>query len=474
MLRQRELPHKKGNRRQLQNDSLPHNIGNHKKKGLPVTKRSNREYIDEIRSRYKRASKQEQGIILNEMILVCKCNRKYLIRTLNKKPVPEYPKALYGGPKKKAGHPKEYGAPEILAFFIYFWHRTNQACGKRLKAVVPLWLSAYVRRPNSTLTLEQQVLILRISPASIDRMLADERNKYRVGKGRATTKPGTLLAKHIPIKTDQWKEQRPGFLEVDTVGHCGTSTAGQYAVSLDTVDIASGWTEARAAWGKGETGIVKALRSIEEALPFPLRGLDSDNGSEFINHHMDTYLTGRKRSVAFTRSRPYKKNDNAHIEQKNWTHIRQTFGYERFDNPEVVDLMNDLYAKEFTLLMNYFLPSVKLLKKERIGSKIIKRYDQPKTPMQRLVESRLIPEETKLQLQKKQQSLDPFLLHETMQRKVKAILRLCSLRPQPSTVTAPKHPKPDNQCRKPKGQPHRHTASATPRGGLMRKLNIVK
>ena len=395
-----------------------------------MTKQSTKEYIDEMRPRYRAAGKQEQTRLLDEMMKISKLNRKYLIRVMNKKPPPQYPTAIYGGAKSKAGRPKEYHAPEILAFLLRVWHASNQACSKRLKHVLHLWLPKYEEATGIVLSLEYQVLILRMSHSTIDRLLAEERKRYRVGKGRTTTKPGTLLKKRIPIKTNQWDEKRPGFLEVDTVGHCGTSTSGMFAYTLNTVDIASGWVEPRAIWGKGETGVVKAATDIEECLPFRLRGFDVDNGSEVLNHHMEASLRGRKRPPEYTRSREYKKNDNAHIEGRNWTHVRQYLGYERFDNPTVVPIMNDLYANEYSLLVNFFLPSVKLQEKERIGSKIIKRHDKPTTPCDRLLASRYIPKDKKQWLGEKRQSLNPFLLQNVLHEKIKVILRLCSLRPK--------------------------------------------
>jgi hypothetical protein len=218
------------------------------------------------------------------------------------------------------------------------------------------------------------------------------------------------------------------FLEVDTVAHCGASTAGMFVFSLNAVYVASGWLEARAVWGKGERGVLAAFESIEKVLPFRLKGFDSDNGGEFLNHHLDKYLRTRRLRVQQTRSREYKKNDNAHIEQKNWTHIRQVFGYERFDNLAVVELMNDLYANEFSLLMNLFLPSVKLQRKTRIGSAIVKQHDRPLTPCQRLLNCGSIPEYTKERLLIYQKMYNPFLLYQELQRKRKVILARCSLR----------------------------------------------
>ena len=321
-----------------------------------MTKVSRKEYLDEMRPRYRAAGKREQTKLLDEIMNICKFNRKYLIRVLNRKPSPQYPTALYGAAKKKAGRPKEYDAPQILTFLLRLWHASNQACSKRLKSILHLWLSKYEEATGIVLSLEHQVLILRMSHSTIDRLLSEERRHDRVGKGRTTTKPGTLLKKRIPIKTNQWDEHRLGFLEVDTVAHCGTSTSGMFAYTLNTVDIASCWVEPRAIWGKGEKGVVDAFTDVEESLPFHLRGVDVDNGSEVLHHHREAYLTGRKRPPEYTRSREYKKNDNAHIEGRNWTHIRQYLGYQRFDNPEVGPMMNDLYAKEYSLRVNFFLP----------------------------------------------------------------------------------------------------------------------
>ena len=403
-----------------------------------MTKKSNKEYVSELRSRYRAASKKEQSGLLDEMLTVCKWNRKYLIRALNKKPAPRYPTALYAGKEKRSGRPREYGAPEILTFLECVWHGSNQACSKRLKHVLHLWLPHYEAFSGVALSLEHQALILRLSHSTIDRLLADVRRPYRVGKGRATTKPGTLLKHRIPIKTNQWNEHRPGFLEADTVAHCGTSTAGMYALTLNSVDIASTWVEPRAIWGKGEIGVVKALTEIEEALPFTIRGVDVDNGSEVLNLHMEAHLTGRRRQVEYTRSREYRKNDNAHIEGRNWTHIRQYLGYERFDNPAVVPLMNDLYANEFSLLLNFFLSSVKLQEKKRIGSKVIKVHDKPTTPCDRLLASRFISAEKKEWLREKRKTLNPFLLQRIIHEKLKRILRECSLRPKDLSVAPTK------------------------------------
>jgi hypothetical protein len=262
--------------------------------------------------------------------------------------------------------------------------------------------------------------ILSISPSTIDRLLEPTRLEHQ-GKGRTTTKPGTLLRRQVPIKTGQWDEFRPGFVEADTVAHCGTTTAGQFAWTLDCVDIATGWTEQRAVWAKKDDDIVAQMKSIEKALPFALLGFDSDNGGELLNLKMLRHLMDRRKPVEFTRSRAYRKNDNAHVEQKNWTHVRQWLGYERFDRPEVVALMNDLYENEWRLYHNVYSPSVKLLSKKREGSKTVKKYDVPKTPYERIIESEHISPYVKRGLQEIYENTNPFHLKRKIEEKIRRI-----------------------------------------------------
>jgi hypothetical protein len=194
-----------------------------------------------------------------------------------------------------------------------------------------------------------------------------------------------------------------------------------FAFSVDCVDIATSWTEQRAVWGKGEHGVLEQIKHIEQTLPFPLLGFDSDNGSEFLNHHLLRHFLDRKRPIAFTRSRPYHKDDNAHVEQKNWTHVRQWLGYDRFDNPAIVPLLNQLYTQEWRLFHNFFCPSVKLISKQRVASKTIKRYDSPKTPYQRIMASSLITDSMKDKLTEQMATLNPFRLRQAIEKKLKRI-----------------------------------------------------
>jgi hypothetical protein len=302
------------------------------------------------------------------------------------------------------------------------WKAANLPCSKRLKAIIALWLPGYIKTygpiPEKT-----AVALLRISAPTIDRILKPVRAEH-ASHGRSTTKPGTLLKRHIPVKVNQWDESKPGFLEADTVAHCGSSTDGMFVNTIDCVDIATGWTEQRAVWGKNHQDVITQIKDIERCLPFPIRGFDVDNGSEFLNHHLLRYLTeNRVRPVQFTRSRAYHKDDNAHVEQKNWTHVRQWIGYDRLDRPGFVALMNELYTSEWRLFLNFFCPSVKLIEKKRVASKTVKRYDKPKTPYQRVLESPDIAPETKKYLKERMKDLNPFDLRRAMEEKLKAIFK---------------------------------------------------
>ncbi len=379
-----------------------------------MSNQSKYEYLQDLRVRYGGATKQQKQVMLDEFCAGCGYNRKYAIRLLSSKQ-PARNRANLA----KRGRKKIYGDPLIVQVLRDLWIATNLPCAKNLKAIIPLWLPHY---ETYILTQEINDKLLRVSPATIDRLIKPFRAKY--GKtGLATTKPGSIIKKQIPIKTNQWDESVPGFIEADTVAHCGNSTAGGFIFSLNCVDIASGWTEQRAVWGKGQIAVLNAIQHIENTIPFTIKGFDCDNGSEFLNWHLMRYLTERKRPVQFTRARPYHKNDHAHIENKNWTHIRQYLGYQRFQNPSLVDKLNDLYTTECNLYFNFFIPSVKLIAKTRVGSKIIKTYDKPKTPVQRLLESQHISLNDKQTLEHTFKQLNPFKLQQQMLVKIKKILK---------------------------------------------------
>jgi hypothetical protein len=376
---------------------------------------SKREFVELICDRYRLANKEQKGRILHEFCQTFSLHRKSAIRLLNAQP-----KRLKKFAPRKRGPKKKYDDPLLLEVLIDIWKATNLPCAKRLHSLIPLWLPHF---DKFIIPDESKCKLHQISAATIDRLLARSRtefNKY----GFSTTKPGTIIKKRIPIKTNQWDETQPGFIEADTVAHCGASMAGMFLFTVNCVDIATGWTESRAVWGKGELGVKNAIESLENHIPFEIKGFDCDNGSEFPNWHLISYFTERTRPVQFTRSRPYRKNDNAHIENKNWTNIRQYLGYERFDNPELTERVNELYLNEWSDYFNFFITSVKLIEKQRVGSKIVKKHDKPKTPFQRCIESKYISEEIKQNLDKRRQQLNPFVLQRQMKTKIKNIMKV--------------------------------------------------
>ena len=378
-------------------------MGKHEKKA----------YLKQIKPRYKRATKAEKQRILDEFCAVCGYHRKYAIRALNRRQSTQR--------SRQSGRKPTYDRETIIEPLKRIWLATDQMCSKKLAAAMPLWLPFYddAFEPLEA-TVKQQ--LLQLSPATIDRLLKPIRLITKT-KGLTGTKPGSLLRNQIPIRTHAWGITQPGFIEADTVAHCGNSLAGNFVWSLTMTDYHSGWTECRATWNKGAHGVITQIQSIEAQLPFTLKGFDCDNGSEFLNHHLLRYFKNHPKRISFTRSRPYKKNDNAHVEQKNWTHVRQLFGYDRFDQPILVDLMNNLYQNEWSLLQNYFCPTMKLKDKQRLNSKYKRQYHPPETPYQRLISSQHIDQTTKDTLNARYQTLNPFILQQQIQQKLNSIFQ---------------------------------------------------
>jgi hypothetical protein len=382
-----------------------------------------REYLRAIYERYRRSSAEKKGAILDEFCKVCGYHRKYAIR-------------LLGGPRPET-HPRprrprgpSYGRVVIQAL-AQIWEAAGYPWSVRLKAMLPLWLPWLRQRLTLTPAVERQ--LRAISARQIDRRLQPRKRVLR-RRLYGRTKPGTLLKHHIPIKTDHWDVTRPGFTEIDLVSHSGECAEGEFAHSFNLTDIHTTWTETRAVLGKGETGIVAALEEMRRALPFPLLGIDSDNGSEFLNHHLLRYC--RARQIQFTRGRPYKKDDNAHIEQKNWTHVRKLIGWDRYDSAAAVGLFNDLYRHELRRMMNLFQPSVKLRRKERVGSRLKRVYDAPQTPLDRLRAGTNFHREEVSQLLRMRATTDPFVLAKTIEQKLERIGDLASRRDRSDRVTS--------------------------------------
>jgi transposase InsO family protein len=378
------------------------------------------DYLKAIYSRYKKVSKPLRARILDEFCQVCGYNRKYAIRLLNG-PAPQKPELTTA-----KGRRPTYGAKVILTLTA-IWEAAGYPCSARLKALLPLWLPWASKR--LAISAQAQNQLLSISAATIDRRLkAKKRQLKKRLYGR--TKPGTLLKHHIPIKTDSWDVSTAGFTETDLVSHSGNSEKGEFIHSLNVTDIHTTWVESRAVMGKGQTAVLDAMKEIEGALPFKLLGIDSDNGSEFINYHLKAFCDQKK--IQFTRGRPYKKDDNAHIEQKNWTHVRKIFGYLRYDSFPVQQAMNDLYRNELRALQNLFLPSMKLISKSLVGSKLKRRYDKPQTPLERVAACPGADPLKTAELQKLRDATDPFALAKTIDQKLQRIYQLANQRVSPN------------------------------------------
>jgi hypothetical protein len=398
------------------NASLPESAGQGHPERLPMEAKACREYAQEMRRRYRVANRRERGRLLDEFTAVTGFHRKYAIALLGKPVLPR---------KERAAKASRFTATARAAL-VAIWRAADYPWSVRLAAIIPLWMPW----ARATLALDEETctLLTQMSPRSMDRCL----HPHRVTLKRrlyGRTKPGTLLKHQVPIRSERWDTSEVGWCETDTVAHCGESSHGEFACSVNVTDVASTWTETRAILGKGQRFTVEALEEIRCSLPFPLRGLDSDSGSEFINAHCVDWC--KKQQLQFTRSRPYHKNDNAHVEQKNFTHVRKIFGWKRIDSPQAIAMMNELYRNELRLFMNYFQPSVKLVERVRVGSRVRRKYDKPSTPFERLIALGVLTPERIAAMTQERASCDPFALSAAIELKVAAILAMPS---QPITA----------------------------------------
>jgi hypothetical protein len=382
------------------------------------------DYLKAVYVRYHKAAKSVKGRILDEFCKVCNYHRKHALRLLGR-PAPTL--------KRSAGHRRRafsYG-PAVLQAARMIWKASGYLCGQRLKEAIPLWLPALGKRLRLTPATEQQLLC--ISARQLDaRLKADKLSLRR--RFYSTTRPGRLLKSMIPIRTFSGDIRVPGYLEIDLVAHCGTSLQGDFLYTLTATDIFTGWTDRMAVLGRGQTGIVLALKVLEARLPFRLRGLDSDNGDEFINYHLLAFCRERRPSIDFTRSRPYKKNDNAHVEQKNFTHVRTFLGWHRWESPEALCALNELYAQELLWFQNLFQPSTKLKTKVHIGSKIHRTYDRPQMPLDRLIACGVFHRAKVKALRELCHRLDPFELSEAVDQKLLNLRTLACPSPAPLLI----------------------------------------
>ncbi len=371
---------------------------------------SKRELYSVVKLRYQYASRDQKSRILDEYSANAGISRKYAIRLLNEG---------YRKGKKKPGRKSIYSNDrEFCEALRIVWKLFNYSSGKILTPQIPELLKHYELH-YPALSVETKNKFLKVSSATVDRIL----RKYK-SRGKVTTKPGSLLRTEIPIQGNVWEESKPGFLEADTVAHCGMTTQGIYINTVTLTDIATQWTECRAMFGKGAHETLLAINEMKSSFPFEMKGFDSDNGSEFINQHLVRYMA--ERNIKFTRSRPYKKNDNAHVEQKNYSFVRQLMGYARLENPDLVPVMNEVYVN-WCRLKNFFIPNMKLIEKRRVGSKIYKVHDKPITSYQRVLNSSHVSDEKKLQLQRFYESLDPFQLKKNMDALTKQIPALARI-----------------------------------------------
>jgi hypothetical protein len=370
-----------------------------------MSQRSKRELFAEVQPRYLKANKAEKQKILDEFTASTGYHRKYAIRILKH--------GYRCRPNKPKGRRAIYRG-EVVEALEQIWEIYGRICSKRLHPYLPEGIKVLERCGELTLSTETKDLLLRMSRSSIDRCLAPAR--FNKPHGLSTTKPGTLLKKNIPVRTfTDWNEDKPGFIEVDLVAHCGESTAGQFLNTLTCTDLCTGWTEPIALLRRSQEAVRDAIDAMRSDIPFDLLGIDSDNGSEFINDLLYRYCLDHE--ITFTRSRPYRKNDQAHVEQKNWSVVRHVIGYDRLEGQEQYAILASIY-QDLRLYVNFFQPVLKLVAKERIGNKLVRKYDIARTPYQRVMERQDVPLTRKAQLLNAYLRLNPAQLRNRIDQKV--------------------------------------------------------
>lgn len=374
--------------------------------------KSKSELLEVVRPRYLKANKIEKQKILDEFTSATGYHRKHAIRVLkNRVAKPRR--------RKRTGYPTLYRG-EVVQALEQIWEIYGRICSKRLQPFLREGIRVLERCQEIELSEETKELLLQISSASIDRCLRPMR--LQTPHGLSTTKPGSLLKNLIPVRTfTEWDAERPGFLEIDLVAHCGNTTEGQFLCTLTCTDLCTGWTDITAVLHRSQEVVSEAIRRMRQRLPFPLLGIDSDNGGEFINDLVYRYCLNEK--ITFTRSRPYQKNDQAHVEQKNWSVVRHTVGYDRWETQQELDLLESVYD-DLRLYSNFFQPSLKLIAKERLGNKTIKRYDPAKTPYQRVLDRQDISLEAKARLVNLYLQLNPAELRRRIDQKTAQLWKL--------------------------------------------------
>lgn len=377
-----------------------------------MSQQTKNELLGKLRSRYARAGKKHKSKILDQVQDLVGLHRKSAIRALTRQP------QLAISVPTMIGRPLTYDPEELVPVLRPIWLAAQQPCGRRLVAMLPDWIPAY-EEDHKRLGSDVRQALLKASAATLDRLLQPLRVQF--GRGPGGTKPGSLLRQEIPIRGGLWEEDKPGWLEVDTVALCGGRLDDQHSWMLDCVDICTHWVEMRGLENRSQERTLAQLQDIERQLPFAWLGMDSDNGGEFLNWHVVHWCAQRARPVRMTRARPYHKNDNAHVEQRNYTHVREWFGYERYENPAVVPLINQLCTGALGQLLNYFMATMKLLRKEQVGSRIKRIYGKAQTPYARLIASDAVTTAKKAELERQRQKLNPLSLAREVQKQLKHI-----------------------------------------------------
>ena len=376
-----------------------------------MSQQSKRELVEAVRERYLQASKPEKTKIIDEFVATTGYHRKHAIRLLkrgtsNRKGKRRGRKAIYQG--------------EVIKVLEQIWEICGRICSRRLHPHLPEMVKVLERHGELVLSSEVKAQLLRMSRATIDRCLQQAR--FEQPRGLSTTKPGGMLKHSIPVRTfADWDDAQPGFIEADLVAHCGDSTSGQFLNTLTCTDISTGWTECMALLHRSQEQVHQALQALQQRLPFRLRGIDSDNGAEFINELIYRYCL--EEQITFTRSRPYKKNDQAHVEQKNWSIVRRTVGYDRWERQEEQQLLASIY-ETLRLYTNFFQPVMKLIRKQRVDGKTIKTYDSAQTPYQRVLIDEQISIEIKAKLIQQYVQLNPVQLRRELDRKVAQLWKI--------------------------------------------------
>ena len=376
-----------------------------------MSKNGKDELTKRTHARYLQASRTEKTRILDEFVTATGYHRKHAIRRL-RQGIPECRRERRGRQRTYTG--------DVVRALAEIWHICGYLCGKRLQPFIPEMVTVLERHNELVLDPETRSLLLQMSASTIDRRLAPFRQQR--GRGLSTTKPGTLLKEAIPVRTfADWNDVKPGFVEMDLVAHCGETTAGQYLQTLTATDVSTGWTECLALAKRSQIAVSAAMAELQTRLPFPLLGVDSDNDSVFINETLKRHC--EKKQITFTRSRAYKKNDQCFVEQKNWSIVRRSIGYRRYESDQAQALLEAIYA-DLRLYVNFFQPVLKLVHKQRQGSKVRKHYDEAKTPHQRTMISSDVSAKDKLRLQHCYSQLNPAALRRQIDANLKRLWQL--------------------------------------------------